>query len=80
MKYKPPRRKAILADEFAAYGAMDRAHVVSMMFDEVVLEDIFVKAHPELRRQADTLSDALSDFYQRCGRAWSDLTGPRNGG
>lgn len=67
-------------DAAGAFAAMDRASIASRFFDDHLLEHELVQAHPELLKQAEWLSDALGDFYQRCARVWNDLEGIRAGG
>ncbi|GEM_PF-6815120 len=69
-----------VADAAGAFAAMDRASVASCFFDDHLLEHEFVQAHPQLRKQAESISDALADFYQQCASVWSDLEGTRAGG
>jgi hypothetical protein len=54
-------------DKYHFHEAMDRAHVISCIFHEHIVEHTAVKATPELRAKAEEIAEALWDFYQLCG-------------
>lgn len=68
------------AETAGAFAAMDRASIASHLFDDHLLNHEFVQAHPELRKQAESISDALGDFYQQCAGVWNDLEEARASG
>jgi len=51
----------------------DRAYMLSSMFDEFLLQHPAVMRTPELKEKAETISDALGDFYQASGQAMADF-------
>lgn len=66
-------RKNIALDPFHWHEALDRAAILSAMFDEWITEHPAVEQTPALRRKAVKISDALGGFYQSVGRMAVDL-------
>ena len=49
------------------HEALDRTHVVSTLFDDVLVEHPYIVAHPDLKEQVDRISELLGDLYQAIG-------------
>lgn len=54
-------------DTYHYHEALDRAHVMSCIFQDHIVENSAVKATPELKAKADEIAEALAEFYQLCG-------------
>lgn len=55
------------------HEALDRAYLVGSIFDEHVLGHPAVAGTPELRKLAESISEALGGFYQACSNAMFDF-------
>jgi hypothetical protein len=64
-------RKVVL-DPFHWHEALDRALIVAEMYYELLHDHPAVRQTPVLRKKAESISDALFDFYQSVGRADPD--------
>lgn len=58
----------VTKDPFAAHEVLDRAYLVSDMFDSYLTVHPFVLATPELKEAAEKLSNILGEFYQLAGK------------
>lgn len=58
----------VTKDPFAAHEVLDRAFMVSDLFDTFLGKHPFVVATPELNDAALKLSDLLGEFYQLAGK------------
>ncbi len=55
-------------DEFDLHELLDRVHVVSCLFDDVVIEHHAARNVEEFKHHIARVEDALSDLYQVVGR------------
>ena len=49
------------------HEALDRAHTVQVMLEELLGEHWVIEAHPELKVALEAAEDAIADLYQRIG-------------
>lgn len=54
-------------DEFSAHEALDRAAMVTSIFEDWVHQHPFVQADPALKSMADHALKAASDLHQAIG-------------
>ncbi len=55
-------------DEFDLHELLDRVHVVSCLFDDVVIEHHAARNIEEFKQPIARVEDALSELYQVIGR------------
>ena len=60
-------------DTYHYHETVDRAHMISCIFHDHIVEHRAVKATPELRAKADEIAEALGEFYQMCGNVSFDF-------
>lgn len=53
--------------DFAKAELMDRAFILSSMFDDFILQHEVVTQNPHLEEAATRISDLLGEFYQQAG-------------
>lgn len=54
-------------DIYARHELLDRTSILSETFDRYVLETGALEAYPELKAQAERVSEALAEMYQAFG-------------
>lgn len=55
------------------HEACDRAHIVSSMFDDFLLQHPAVLGVNDLKKKAESISESLAEFYQMCGAELCDF-------
>ncbi len=55
-------------DEFDLHELLDRVHVVSCLFDDIVIEHHAARQLPEFKQAIARVEDALGDLYMAVGR------------
>lgn len=60
-------------DTYHYHEALDRAHMISCIFHEHIVEHKAVQASAELKAKADEIAEALGEFYQMCGTVSADF-------
>lgn len=59
--------KPAKVDEFSRHEVLDRAYLAFEFFSERVAGHEALKAFPDLRREAETISSRLFELYQAIG-------------
>ncbi|QWC57238.1 hypothetical protein F7D01_09180 [Erythrobacter sp. 3-20A1M] len=55
-------------DPFSAHEALDRASLLSDMWDRSITEHSFVNDNPTLKAEAERIGEAIGAFYQMVGQ------------
>ena len=58
-------------DEFSRHEVIHTAHLLNDAFDRWILQHRAVLSDPVLARAAETVGEALGDFYQTVGNRFS---------